>query len=35
MKLPARILITGAGLYLIGLMGQTGLILLGWTSNGL
>jgi len=35
MKYPVRILIAGAGIYLIGLAGQAGLILLGWTSNGL
>ena len=35
MKIPVRILIAGAGLYLIALVGQTGLIVLGWTSNGL
>jgi hypothetical protein len=35
MQLPVRILIAGAGLYLTALLGQTGLILLGWTSSGL
>ena len=35
MKLPVRILIAGAGLYLTAMAGQAGLILLGWTSNGL
>ena len=34
-KLPVRILIAGAGLYLTVLAGQTGLILLGWASSGL
>jgi hypothetical protein len=35
MRLPVRILIAGAGLYLTLLMGQTGMILLGWTAGGL
>jgi hypothetical protein len=35
MRLPVRILIAGAGLYLTALLGETGLILLGWSSNGL
>jgi hypothetical protein len=35
MKLPVRILIAGAGLYLTLVAGQAGMILLGWTSNGL
>jgi hypothetical protein len=35
MKLPVRILLAGAGLYLTLLVGQTGLVLLGLTSNGL
>jgi hypothetical protein len=35
MRLSVRILIAGAGLYLTLLMGQTGMILLGWTAGGL
>jgi hypothetical protein len=35
MKLPLRIVIAGAGLYLVALAGQTGLILLGVLSGGL
>ena len=33
MRLPLRILIAGAGLYLTTIAGQVGLILLGFTSN--
>jgi hypothetical protein len=35
MRLPTGIVIAGAGLYLMALVGKTGLILLGWTSGGL
>jgi hypothetical protein len=35
MRLPMRLLIAGAGLYLTVLLGQTGLILLGLRPSGL
>ena len=35
MKIPVRILIAGAGLYLTVLVGQAGMVMLGLASNGL